>query len=150
MPFLPFLRNESGAVTVDWVVLTAAVVALALTSAVVVSSGAEELADDISSSLSGAHVAGVGAEDDAPMWGYDWAYDWGDDTTTHAHWREVYLPPLTDAQLLGEFETMISEGHEGLGASMDMAYFTLVEMERRGLATDAHVEQLQTARATFA
>ena len=37
--FNRFLRNESGAVTVDWVVLTAAVVALAVALVLLLSNG---------------------------------------------------------------------------------------------------------------
>ena len=42
-----FLGSESGAVTVDWVVLTAAIVGTALAVVTLVSSGFENLADDI-------------------------------------------------------------------------------------------------------
>ena len=42
-----FLSNESGAVTVDWVVLTAALVGLGLAVMSVVSGGLEDLSGDI-------------------------------------------------------------------------------------------------------
>jgi hypothetical protein len=42
-----FLNNTSGAVTVDWVVLTAAVVGLGMATATVVSGGVENLVGDI-------------------------------------------------------------------------------------------------------
>ena len=41
-----FLQSESGAVTVDWVVLTAALVGLGLAVMAVVSGGAENLSED--------------------------------------------------------------------------------------------------------
>ncbi len=55
-----FAANESGAVTVDWVVLTAAIVGLGLAVITSVRSGVGDLATDISTSLSGASVATLG------------------------------------------------------------------------------------------
>ncbi len=46
-----FISNESGAVTVDWVVLTAALVGLGLAVMAVVSGGVEDLSTDINSAL---------------------------------------------------------------------------------------------------
>lgn len=43
--FRKFREDESGAVTVDWVVLTAAVVALAGTAYVAISDGATDLTE---------------------------------------------------------------------------------------------------------
>ena len=48
-----FIADESGAVTVDWVVLTAALVGLGLAVMAVVSGGVEDLSGDISNSLTG-------------------------------------------------------------------------------------------------
>ncbi|MBF9035874.1 hypothetical protein HKCCE2091_16625 [Rhodobacterales bacterium HKCCE2091] len=41
-----FLKSESGAITVDWVVLTAAIVGLGLATMTVVSGGVADLSDD--------------------------------------------------------------------------------------------------------
>ncbi|MFW5654902.1 MAG: hypothetical protein ACOCYW_04550 [Roseicyclus sp.] len=46
-----FAKSESGAVTVDWVVLTAAIVGLGLAVMAVVSGGIEDLSDNISGAL---------------------------------------------------------------------------------------------------
>ena len=46
-----FAAAESGAVTVDWVVLTAAIVGLGLAVMSVVSGGIEDLSGDISTAL---------------------------------------------------------------------------------------------------
>ena len=54
-PFTSFLTDEAGAITVDWVVLTAGVVGLALATLAVVSGGVENQSTDISQSLSNAH-----------------------------------------------------------------------------------------------
>ena len=47
-----FKNDEDGAVTVDWVVLTAAIVGLGIAVLASVSSGTTSLADKISSNLS--------------------------------------------------------------------------------------------------
>jgi Flp pilus assembly pilin Flp len=55
-----FRNDESGAVTVDWVVLTAAIVGLGIAVITSVRTGTTALATDISTSLSGATVATLG------------------------------------------------------------------------------------------
>jgi len=42
-----FVKDESGAITVDWVVLTAAVVALGVAAAAAMATGTTELSDNI-------------------------------------------------------------------------------------------------------
>lgn len=51
-----FSKDESGAVTVDWVVLTAAIVGLATAIILLVQGGASDLAGDISGALAGITV----------------------------------------------------------------------------------------------
>ena len=51
--FKNFAANESGAVTVDWVVLTAAIVGLGLAVMSVVSGGIQNLSQDIDTGLAG-------------------------------------------------------------------------------------------------
>ena len=58
--FKAFLANESGAVTVDWVVLTAAIVGLGLAVITSVRSGVQSLGTEISNSLTSASVATLG------------------------------------------------------------------------------------------
>ena len=52
-----FLNDESGAVTVDWVVLTAAIVGLAIAVVTTVASGMNTLADSTSTELGNGQVA---------------------------------------------------------------------------------------------
>ena len=52
-----FASNESGAVTVDWVVLTAALVGLGLAVMAVVSNGVGDLSGDINTQLLADHTA---------------------------------------------------------------------------------------------
>jgi Flp pilus assembly pilin Flp len=58
-----FAKSESGAVTVDWVVLTAAVVGLGLAVMAVVSGGVENLSRDIDTQLTGQLIDGGFADD---------------------------------------------------------------------------------------
>lgn len=52
-----FQHDEDGAVTVDWVVLTSAVVGLGVAVLTTVAGGTKQLGSNISSSLSGTTVA---------------------------------------------------------------------------------------------
>ncbi|MFN4057095.1 MAG: hypothetical protein ACK4HW_02790 [Roseinatronobacter sp.] len=52
-----FWNCEAGAVTVDWTVLTAAIVGLGITSVAAVRTGVGGLADNLQAVLSGASVA---------------------------------------------------------------------------------------------
>ena len=49
--FKTFLNDESGAVTVDWVVLTAAVVGLGVAAVDIVEEGVNALASDIATAI---------------------------------------------------------------------------------------------------
>jgi Flp pilus assembly pilin Flp len=55
-----FAANESGAVTVDWVVLTAAIVGLGIAVIASVRTGTSSLAGSIQTSLTSASVASLG------------------------------------------------------------------------------------------
>lgn len=63
-----YMNDESGAVTVDWVVLTAALVGLGLAVMGVVSQGVQDLSEDIEDQLetdmigSGFGAAGTGLD----------------------------------------------------------------------------------------
>ncbi|MEL7026601.1 MAG: hypothetical protein AAGO57_05125 [Pseudomonadota bacterium] len=52
-----FTSDESGAVTVDWVVLTAAIVGLAIAVLASVSGGVTSLSDKISTNLANQEIA---------------------------------------------------------------------------------------------
>jgi Flp pilus assembly pilin Flp len=55
--FSAFLKDESGAVTVDWVVLTAAVVGLGLVVFTYIQPAISQLASDIGDEIDGAGSA---------------------------------------------------------------------------------------------
>jgi len=52
-----FKNDESGAVTVDWVVLTAAIVGLGIAVLAAVSNGVNNLSGDINTQLSGQKIS---------------------------------------------------------------------------------------------
>jgi len=52
-----FKNDESGAVTVDWVVLTAAIVGLGIAVLAAVSSGVSNLSSDVQGQLSGQAIS---------------------------------------------------------------------------------------------
>ncbi|RLJ60558.1 hypothetical protein BCF46_0761 [Litoreibacter meonggei] len=54
-----FAADESGAVTVDWVVLTAAIVGLGIAVMASVSDGLEDLSGDIEDQLTGQGISTV-------------------------------------------------------------------------------------------
>jgi hypothetical protein len=58
-----FWRSESGAVAVDWVVLSASVVGIGLAAVLSVKTGAANFGAEISSGLSSASVAGLARND---------------------------------------------------------------------------------------
>lgn len=53
-----FHRNESGAITVDWVVLTAALVGMALGIVAIISTAAQDPADGLGANLADQTVGG--------------------------------------------------------------------------------------------
>ena len=57
MKLFNFLKNEDGAVTVDWVVLTAAIVGLGIAVMASVGDGTTKLSDTISSNLATQTIA---------------------------------------------------------------------------------------------
>lgn len=57
MKLYNFLMNEDGAVTVDWVVLTAAIVGLGIAVMASVGDGTTQLSDTISSNLANQEIA---------------------------------------------------------------------------------------------
>jgi hypothetical protein len=60
-----FTKNDSGAVTTDWVVLTAAIVGMAITFVGATLTGVVSLGDNVSSSLSDAEVVALNGLDGA-------------------------------------------------------------------------------------
>ena len=62
--FKTFLKDEAGAVTVDWVVLTAAIVGLGIAVLASVRGGAVDLADAISEGIGGTTIGAIDGDGD--------------------------------------------------------------------------------------
>jgi hypothetical protein len=106
-----YLNSESGAVTVDWVVLTAAIAGLGLATMAVVSGGVEDLSGDLQTQLASqtitsrfaAAASATAALYDggwlAPGWLDDntaWVANFSDEQLTAAlsdSWRQQYADP---------------------------------------------------------
>ncbi|MEO1240106.1 MAG: hypothetical protein AAFW64_10790, partial [Pseudomonadota bacterium] len=56
-PLVKFLHEDRGAVTVDWVVLTSAIVGLGLATTAVVSGGVESLSNETAEELAGTRIS---------------------------------------------------------------------------------------------
>ncbi|MFN4056886.1 MAG: Flp family type IVb pilin [Roseinatronobacter sp.] len=61
-----FLRHEDGTVTVDWIVLTVAIVGIGLAAKVPIQNGVETLATGIETSLSSATFPSLGCVSGGP------------------------------------------------------------------------------------
>lgn len=85
LPIYPgnFVADESGAVTVDWVVLTAGLVGLGMATTVVVSGGVEDLSGDTSGTMTEYEISSsFGSDFELLQWDqhnagiYDSYVDW--------------------------------------------------------------------------
>ena len=68
--FNTFVTNDSGAVTVDWVVLTAGLVGLGLATMAVVSGGVEDLSGDVGTQMTNQTISASFGSGDSVGW--DW------------------------------------------------------------------------------
>jgi len=107
-----FLTDQSGAVTVDWTVLTASVVGLGLSTAVAVRTGAVSLGADFNGALSGAQVAMVMQADDpysdlnlSSADGYLDMQFYFFNSTGQRNWYRNNVQNLSDADLLAALDT---------------------------------------------
>ena len=76
-----FATSENGAVTVDWVVLTAALVGLGLAVVAVTSGGVENLSNDTGQSLANTQISTSFASDE---WTRGALLSWSEDSWDHA------------------------------------------------------------------
>lgn len=112
MNFKAFFKSDSGAVTVDWVVLTSAMVGLGFVTAAIVTTGVEDLSYGISNELT------LQAEFTSASVGVDWGSyanlanqhgaSWGTDAegrnwaeSTYAGWSDPNI--LSDAALQTQY-----------------------------------------------
>lgn len=141
-----FAASETGAVTVDWIVICAAAVGLALTTVVVTQDSVEALANDVSSSLSSAST-------ETPNTTEYWLRVMSDDAQSwnNIEWRTNQMAQASDGTLMQWYavngleyfnaamdsgDNRVCEGCNGAGNRLDLMLMILQESENRGIATD--------------
>lgn len=106
--FSQFKNNESGAVTVGWVVLTAAIVGIAIAVIGLISGGVETASDGINDELEIAGGLGdwfdgpvYGSDSDFSPWGhlYEESYNQGMSTANNGDLEALYVAAYNDALL---------------------------------------------------
>jgi hypothetical protein len=146
---MDFLRAEDGAVTVDWVVLTAALVGLGLAVAGTVSNGLADLSGDIRGQLQRGDIIqtsfavpaeetpaedGADPGDGAPGGSFAFAPS---DATTYEQWIASFTAiqggttnyVYSDARLRGEYDLLVAQARDAMapggGANLTSASLRL-------------------------
>jgi hypothetical protein len=142
-----FGEGQTGAVAVDWVVLSAAVVGLGIGAVATVRIGAGGLGDGIGASLGGASVASMGTGAVA-LASYALRFNWGYDVMA---WMEAASSSYTDQDILDSFDYHMSVLAHGYSAqALDAAYVVMSDMQRRGIATSEQIAALNAVIAANA
>ena len=129
-----FWRCERGAVTVDWTVLTAAIVGLGIASVAAVRTGSNALAVDVQNSLSGALVAPILLPRPGLL------------QQNHVdHRLNIYPDTATNTltnwhrHRVEDFERAIAQGHNGIGNNLDSfgagQYLDIMYLQREELTS---------------
>jgi hypothetical protein len=137
-----FHLNESGAVTVDWIVLTAAIVGIGIGAVVAVRTGTFALGQNVQGSLSSASVAdigflGFGQESFvfSPFFYSDAAIqNYIQQSANHsdAALQWLYDDAVTRATAYINTQTNLT-GPQGAGEAVDSAYIYQGALQARGL-----------------
>ncbi|MBF9035114.1 hypothetical protein HKCCE2091_12785 [Rhodobacterales bacterium HKCCE2091] len=106
-----FLKSESGAVTVDWVVLTAAIVGLGLAVMTVVTTGVADLSDDTATEIASLDPGSM----------YDWM---GSTAMVNSGWGSLSIFSPRQSQAGAEsYAASVLAGHNGdYQAAYDQLY----------------------------
>lgn len=137
---LSFFKQESGAITTDWVVMTAAVVGLGLTSVTAVRTGTGSLGADIDTSLSGASVSLLGDECKPSASVGNYKFQAFDDKEQAS--QLDYLSKMRDTDVQKTFIEVSAKADwykqndpnsENISAIVDHAALVAGELERRGI-----------------
>lgn len=146
--FRTFLHSDSGAVTVDWVLVSAAVTGLGLSSAVAVRTGSGSLAGDINQALSGAQVAGACGQ-------VSYAMNTMSDQTAES--SRAHAQGYSDENLIAEFSnatSKVADYYEAEGTSsntgevMDYLHILNEEMSSRRLSPASGVASFNQTHET--
>lgn len=109
--FRQFLISESGAITVDWVVLTAAVTGMALAATAVVEGGIENLASDLEAQLRTQQVSDAFVQFDSSF--FNGLYDLGMVTEANAEAYFNLANEMTNAEILSALEQGMLDLNDG-------------------------------------
>jgi len=153
-----FIAAEDGAVTVDWVVLTGAIVGLGLGAITAVRQGTTQLGSGIETSLTNASVAdlgtlGVGGDGDEV---FDFQFLFYTDAGTRGFWvaSTISDPNVTDEFLGTTYLAVAQEaalrlangqltGVTGAGMMIDSAMMYSQVMEARGLTPPTEAPSIE-------
>jgi len=136
MDFKTFVASENGAVTVDWVVLTAAIVGLGLATMAVVSGGVEDLSGDIDTQLVSMDIGSM----------YDWT-DGGVFGLLHFETEEEAAAEVAtvlannyggdhQAYYDAAYELAITDGNPYAGYETDVLAAVMAQAEADGVTLD--------------
>lgn len=117
MSFQRFLQSENGAVTVDWVVLTAALVGLGLAAMAVVSGGIEDLSAEVSVELASLDTGSL--------------YDWGSaGEVLSSVWGDlgIFSPRQTASQAEAYVASVLANNGGDYQAAYDQLYQQVLDM----------------------
>lgn len=167
MNLTSFIRAESGAVTVDWVVLTAALVGLGMATTAVVSGGVSDLSSDIDTQLVNQGIitefASASASIDwgayapiSPQHGASWGAG-GFDAEGRSWAENTYdgWSQLDDAQLIATYSQNYTYATTQATGSMETQtradYVAVAQqiMMERGLEIPAGNQSAEEIRNTF-
>lgn len=147
-------HDEAGAVTVDWVVLTAAIVGMGVASVAAVRTGVNELGADISQSLSGASLMrvempymlqGLTAELAA-----DRVATYANATTEQiVSWHTARAASLVVALQNGHHTPTGDWGNLSAGETLDVLYLHRQELMARGAYPVAGVPSFDALQQTY-
>ncbi len=148
--FQRFLKTDDGAVTVDWVVLAAAVTGLGIGTVATVRTGTGSLASDINTSLSSASVAGILAAAEAA---YEFLYY---DEATQEEVIDAYANAtdsvlmLITGNILRAFDSMLaSSAPTDAAMALDAYYVMTEELTSRGVSLPDGAPDFATLQDTY-
>jgi hypothetical protein len=147
-----FVRSETGAVTVDWTVLAAALCGLGLASAAAVRSGVGDLGADIDSSLSGANVAALsfgGTSDAAWTLLYYSEAQYAGLVDLFATYDETSLADVFSDYLVAVDHWLNAGDTASASAFLDAAAASLEALEANGHGTSEQADALRTTLANY-
>lgn len=124
-----FLRSESGAISVDWVVLTAAVAGMALAATTVIEEGISDLASDLEAELRTQQVSDAFVVFNSSH--FNALYDQGMIDEDGAAALFAIANEMTNAAIINGLEDGILAYHDGQLSDMEVAQ--LVAMASVGI-----------------